>query len=92
MIELVRTPDSAAGAAVQEKLAELVVAHRVVVVEPGQPSPLNGTPLPAIVDAGRVISGKAELEAYLGELGKEMERWRRFQVDACYIDDDGETC
>jgi hypothetical protein len=92
MIELFRRAGSAQGAAIQEKLRELVVAHRIVTVDTDQPSPLNGTPLPAIVDDGRVISGQAELEAYLGELGKEVERWRRFQMDACYIDDNGETC
>lgn len=92
MIELIRKPDSAEGAAVEEKLRELVVAHRVTMVEPGQPSPLNGTPLPAIVDEGRVVSGQDDLEAYLAELGAEMEEWRRFQMDACYIDDKGEIC
>lgn len=92
MIELIRSADSAQGAAIQAKLAELVIAHRVVTVDADHPSPINGTPLPAIVDDGRVISGKAELEAYLGELGKEIERWRRFQMDACYIDDDGTVC
>lgn len=92
MIELIRTRDSAEGAAVEDKLRELVVAHRVTTVESGQPSPLNGTPLPAIVDEGRVVSGQDDLEAYLAELGAEMEEWRRFQMDACYIDDKGEIC
>lgn len=92
MIELIRTRDSAEGAAVEDKLRELVVAHRVTTVEPGQPSPLNGTPLPAIVDAGRVVSGQDNLETYLAELGAEIEEWRRYQVDACYIDDNCETC
>jgi len=92
MIELVRTPDSAAGAAIQAKLAELVVAHRVLTVDADHPSPLDGTPLPAVIDDGRVISGTAALESYLAELSKEIERWRRFQVDACYIDDDGTVC
>ncbi len=92
MIELIRTRDSAEGAAVEDKLRELVVAHRVTTVESGQPSPLNGTPLPAIVDEDRIISGQDALQAYLAELSAEIEEWRRYQVDACYIDDNGEIC
>jgi hypothetical protein len=92
MIELYRTADSAAGERVESALQELVVAHRVVTVAPEAPSPLNGTPLPAIVDGERVVSGDAALEGYLAELAQSLEQWRRYQADVCYLDDEGNVC
>jgi hypothetical protein len=92
VIQLIRTEKSVEGEQVQEALKELVVAHQVVTLAPGVSSPLNGTPLPAIVDGDRVISGQAALDAYLAELGEVTARWRRFQADACYLDDEGNVC
>jgi glutaredoxin len=48
--------------------------------------------LPIVVDGERVISGQTALRDYLAELAAEMEQWRKFQTDACYIDDKGKTC
>jgi hypothetical protein len=48
--------------------------------------------LPVIRENSRLISGKESLLAYLDELEKLVEDWRRFQSDACYIDEDGELC
>jgi hypothetical protein len=92
VIRLYRTKASGEGEQVESALKELVVAHQVVTLAPGDPSPLNGTSLPAIVDGERVVSGRAALDAYLAELGEVTARWRRFQADACYLDDEGNVC
>ena len=94
MIELYRPSDCAACAEIEEALKDLVIAHKIIKVTPGQPldALTPDTPLPAIKENGRIISGQAELTAYLSELEKFVADWQRFQADACYIDDDGETC
>ena len=48
--------------------------------------------MPVVSDGDRVISGTVALRDYLAELANEMEQWRKFQTDACYIDDEGKTC
>ncbi len=93
MIVLYRQEKSAEGTALELALRELVAAHRVELVRPEHPlpAPLDGKRLPAIVDGERVVYGDA-LPGYLAELAHELAEWRKYQVDACYVDDDGETC
>ena len=100
MITLYRAADCIRCDEVQETLRDLVVAHQVV--EVGQngngerPTPLNGAlagqRLPVITDGDQVVSGEEAIHDYLADLTREMEQWRKFQTDACYIDDQGETC
>jgi hypothetical protein len=84
---------------VQEVLRDLVVAHQVVNLEEDQAQPpvvledaLTTEKLPIIADGDRLISGDEALRDYLADLTREIEQWRKFQMDACYIDDDGEIC
>ena len=53
---------------------------------------LESGEMPVVMDGDRVISGQHALRDYLVELTREMEQWRKFQTDACYIDDEGKTC
>jgi hypothetical protein len=94
MIEFYRTVDCDNCETIEAALQEMVIAHKVIVVEPGQwPKTLPvGTPLPALVDNGQVVSGRTDLAAHLRELEKVVADWRRFQSDACYLDDEGEVC
>ncbi len=94
MIELYRPTNCPTCAGIVSALKELVVAHKIIVVEPGQqPDTLAAdTPLPAIRDEGQIISGQEAITTYLWELEKIVADWRRFQSDACYIDDNGDTC
>jgi hypothetical protein len=48
--------------------------------------------MPVVADGDRVISGAVALRDFMAELADEMEQWRKFQTDACYIDDKGKTC
>lgn len=105
MITLYRVAECDACDEVQDALRELVVAHEVIDVTkepvkvkagPSQPilatATLEKDELPIVVDGERVISGQTALRDYLAELAAEMEQWRKFQTDACYIDDKGKTC
>ena len=94
MIELYR-PDHCPGCAdIEAVLKELVVAHKVVVLEPDQiENHLGSTPaLPVLKDNGKLISGERAIAIYLKELERFVANWRRFQGDACYLDEQGEIC
>jgi hypothetical protein len=88
MIELFRPVDCPDCADIEAILQELVVAHKVIVVEPGYPD----TPLPALRENGRTISGRAAITAYLKDLEEFVADWQRFQSDVCYIDANGQVC
>ena len=94
MIEFYKPTDCDNCETIEEALKEMVIAHKIILVEPGQqPERLPmGTPLPALIDNGQVFSGRAALAEHLQELKKVVADWRRFQSDACYIDDEGEVC
>ena len=94
MIEFYRPADCDSCEEIEAALQEMIIAHKVIVVKPGQRPdtlPVN-TPLPALKDNGQIISGRTALTAYLRELEEIVADWRRFQSDACYIDDEGEVC
>ena len=94
MIEFYRPADCDSCEEIEAALREMVVAYKVIVVKPGQrPDVLPAdTPLPALQDNGQIISGRTALTAYLHELEGIVADWRRFQSDACYLDDEGEVC
>lgn len=85
MIEFYRSARCGSCAEIEEALAEMVVAHRVVVVEPGEWA--GDTPLPALKDNGQTITGRQAIVEHLKQLEQFVEEWRRFQSDACYCDE-----
>ena len=93
MIELYRTATQNCDDA-ENALQEMVLAHKVIIVGQGKtPAGLPvDTPLPALKDGSKIITGQVAIIAYLPVLEKEVERWRKFQGDSCYIGDDGEIC
>ncbi len=90
MIELYRPIDCPACAEIEEALAELSLARKVITVEPDQqPDGLPmGTTLPAIKDEGQIINDPAAIKEYLEELERIAAEWRKYQSDSCYIDED----
>ncbi|MBI1881210.1 MAG: hypothetical protein HYR94_23770 [Chloroflexi bacterium] len=94
MIKLYRPVNCLDCADIEAVLQELVVAHKVIVVEAGQSvDDLDvGVALPAIADNGQTISGPAAISAYLKELANFVADWRRFQSDSCYLGEDGKAC
>lgn len=89
MIELYRPPECPTCAEIEAALKEMVIAHKVIVIEPGRPAaqPAPAVPLPALKENERVISGQAAITAYLKELEAFVAGWQRFQSDACYCDE-----
>lgn len=89
MIELYRTAGSPTGQEVEDALKELVLAHRVITVEPNRPPAAlpPDTRLPALIDEGEIISGPESLKAHLHYLKHMAFEWRKFQSDSCYTDE-----
>ena len=87
MIELLRAADSSAADDIESRLRDLVVAHTVVVVDPGAVE----SELPALRD-GAVTASGPEIPGFLDQLTRDMAEWSRFQSDACYLEDDGSVC
>ena len=71
---------------IERQLADLVVAHSVVTTDATVP-----VTLPAINDGDRWV-GAEDLAQYITELRSDVALWRKFQTDACYVDDDGSIC
>lgn len=94
MIEFYRPVECQTCGEFEDALKEMVIAHRVVTVKAKQlPDSLPAeTHLPAIKDDEKIIMGEAEIKVYLEELKKVVADWRKFQGDACYIDEDGQVC
>ncbi len=94
MIFLYRPANCDCCAVIEAALKEMVIAHRVIVVEPGAAvDELPGDlPLPALKDGARFITGRAAIEQHLQKLQHIMQQWQKFQSDACYWDDDGSVC
>jgi hypothetical protein len=84
MIKLYRPADCPDCEEIEAVLQELVISHQVIVVENRQNATLE--------DSGQLYRGQQAIKDHLQELEKIVADWRRFQSDACYIDDDGETC
>ena len=72
---------------VEQRLIDLVLAHSVEVSE--EDSVPCG--LPALRDGDQWIPA-GDLRGHMVELSKVAATWRKFQSDACYLDDDGSIC
>ncbi len=89
MITLYRRRKSRNADEIQERLEDLVLAHRVVDVEDVEQIPEHRSP-PVLVESDATYSGD-EIEALLDEIGTEITVERQFSADACYIDPDNPT-
>jgi hypothetical protein len=62
---------------VQEKLEEMVLAHRIVETE---------EPEPFLLEGKQTYRGKTAITQLVNEVAAEVATSRIFQSDACYID------
>ena len=87
MIEFYRPVECSACAEIEEALKEMVLAHRVIVVEAGQlPDGLPAnTRLPALKDNGQLITGIEHVRPYMRVLEEVVFEWYKYQSDSCYI-------
>jgi hypothetical protein len=90
MIEVI-VDEHRSGEAIVAALEELVLAHRVVPLSGDAELP-DGMTLPAIREGGRIVSGGADVAAYLLELEAFAAEWSKFQSDTCHFDSDGTDC
>ena len=97
MIVFYRNHPDAFADEVEERLRELVLAHRVEdtasVGPAGDGAVSDDAELPIIVQGSRRYAGRAEIVAFLDEIEAELNLGRQFQSDACYLDpDDPSRC
>jgi hypothetical protein len=92
MIKLYRKEHSKQADAIEAEFQEIVLGYdRVVVAEENARQMFGeGISLPVITNNEKIVSGE-EIPAYIEELQQLMNDWQKFQVDACYIGEDGET-
>ena len=92
MIKLYREENSPQADMIEAEFRDIVLGYdRVVVDEKKAAQLFDDAPLPVITNNERVVSGDG-IPGYIKELKQLMREWQRFQNDACYVDDDGETC
>lgn len=88
MIIFHRNSDRAYCDAIEERLQDLVLAHRVA------PAGCDGsTDEPYVTEGKHVYRGHDEIASFLGEVEEEIGFSRQISADACYIDpDDPSRC
>lgn len=89
MIEFYRPETCAQCDTVEANLAEMVIAHKVVVVTPEQPRPawMKDISPPVLKDKDEVVVGLTAIKTHLTALEQFVHDWRRFQGDSCYCDE-----
>ena len=95
MLELFCTPEYGYCDDLEGKLRELELEYRMVTLPDGSLIPGEGALRLAGValrNGVRLVSGQAEVAAYIEELRYAVENWNWFASDACYVDDSGENC
>ena len=91
MLTLYCRPDSKDCQDVDDTLKDLVIHHRRVdVAGPESLPPLLRTcSLPAMTDGPEVYCGLPQMMRHLTEIDEFAQKWRKYQSDACYCDDQG---
>ena len=92
MIKIYCEENSQQADMIEAEFRELVLGYDRVVIDDKESTRLfDDATLPVITNNDRFVSGD-EIPAYIKELKQLMRDWQRFQSDACYVDEDGETC
>ena len=92
MIKLYREENSPQADIIEAEFRDMVLGYdRVVIGEKEAVQLFDDTTLPVITNNEKIVSGDG-IPSYIKELKQLMREWQRFQSDACYVDDDGETC
>ncbi len=92
MIKLYRKENSKQADAIEAEFREIVLGYdRLVIAEKDARQMFGeGISLPVITNNEKIVSGE-QIPAYVSELEQLMRDWQKFQVDACYIGEEGET-
>ncbi|MDQ7040157.1 MAG: hypothetical protein Q9M35_04390 [Rhodothermus sp.] len=96
MLILYRQREDPVADELVERLRELVLAHRVILVDDGRALPDGSMPIawPVLTEgSGARYEGADAIQAFLDALAYEVTLNRQFQSDACYLDpDDPDHC
>ena len=92
MIILYRETESLLADEIQEALQDFVIAHEIRIISNDEINPFPDLKLPIILDEGKPISGEHDLRKKLESLGNLMKMWDLFKSDACYVDNNINTC
>ncbi len=94
MLILYRQHEDPVADELAERLRELVLAHRVVLVDDGGTLPDGTIPAswPVLTEgSGARYEGVEAIQRFLDALAYEVTLNRQFQSDACYLDPDDPT-
>lgn len=94
MISVYRTEKSQDGDWVEAELKAMVVGYRRILMPQFAAQDKFGEhiSLPLITDGEQLVFGEQDLLDYLRRLERFVGDWRRFQSDACYVDEDEQVC
>ena len=74
----------------REALSDLVIVHEVIDVDGERRDRMPDLgPLPVLTDDGRTVRGLAAVREHIEYLNRFAAQWRKYQVDACYCDEEG---
>lgn len=75
---------------IEEKLEEMVAAHKIVEVDNNGslPDTLTRNQLPALGDGHQIWTAPEKIERILEELHRELKLSRSMQSDTCHLDPD----
>ena len=93
MIKLYRKEKSPQADAIEAEFQDMLLGYERVIIAEQKAKQMFGAEasLPVITNNEKTICGE-ELPAYIKELRNLMRDWQKFQVDACYVDDDERIC
>lgn len=86
MLEIYTSPDYTGSLDLEFELRELGLEYKRIPAAPEESAEI------AIRNGVRLITGQAEVAAYIEELRYAVENWNWFASDSCYVDDSGENC
>lgn len=89
MINFFRTPNCAGCQAIEDALAELGIAHKVILISEDNKSKEllpEGIKHPVLIDDGEIIQGNKRIIEHLEKLKEFKDLWCKYQSDTCYCD------
>lgn len=95
MLKFYRNTDDSFTRWVEEKLEEMVVAHKLIDVDEVQSLPNDISPrnLPVLSDGHEQWTSKDEIKSFLEQLHQDLLLSQSLQSDTCHIDPDNpEEC
>jgi hypothetical protein len=93
MIKLYRKENSRQADVIEAEFRDMILGYDRVIIAENDARQMFGenASLPVITNNEKTVSGE-EIPTYIEELRGLTRDWQRFQVDACYVDEDERFC